>query len=100
MASPMLITVDEAKLHLRIDHDADDSDIELKILAASETLVQYVDWTEIPDEIPAAMKAACLQLVGILYTDRDVEYMDKWQQGFLPFSVTNLIWHLRIPAIC
>lgn len=103
----MIITLQEAKEHLRIDHDAEDADLTLKIEAASRMILEYVkrsesDYDEDSDgilEVPYTMKMACLIMVGILYRDRDGTESDKWQQGFLPFSVTALIYNLRDPSL-
>lgn len=103
----MIVSLEQVKEHLRIDHDAEDADLTLKIKAASRMILEYVkrsesDYDEDSDgilEVPYTMKMACLIMVGILYRDRDGTESDKWQQGFLPFSVTALIYNLRDPSL-
>lgn len=105
----MLISIEYAKRHLRIDHDADDSDIELKIAGASDALIRYLkeaakefinDSGDIMDDkVPDGVKCAALQLVGMLYKDRDGGMMGKWVHGYLPFAVTSLIYDMRKPSV-
>ena len=38
-----LITLEEAKAHLLVDHDDDDSDIERKLQEASSAVLSYLD---------------------------------------------------------
>lgn len=64
------VTIDEAKLHMRVDHDAEDSYIEGLILAA-ETHVRMYLGDDFPDPMPASIKAAVLLLVGDLYENRE-----------------------------
>lgn len=103
----MIVSLEQVKDHLRIDHDAEDADLTLKIQAASLMILEYVrrsesDYEQDSDDVldvPYSMKMACLIMVGILYRDRDGTESDKWQQGYLPFSVTALIYNLRDPAV-
>lgn len=104
-----LVTLDEAKEHLRVDHDADDSDIKLKIAGVSAIIIDYIKdgVKKIIDENGQPIesmelnrvKIAVLLLLGILYKDRDSEFMNQWQLGFLPDSVTALIYSLRTPTV-
>jgi hypothetical protein len=97
-----LISLDEANLHLRRDSSDDDSDVELKIMAASEAITEYLRpwgsvWLQAEDsngnpmfdsagrEVPATdsagdkigvktvVKQACLLLVGEFYKSREGE---------------------------
>jgi hypothetical protein len=103
----MIVSLQEAKDHLRIDNDAEDADLTLKIQASSQIILDYLrksesDYGEDSDgilETPTSVKMACLILVGILYRDRDGEESKNWNQGYLPFSVTALIYQLRNPAL-
>lgn len=104
-----LITLKEAKDHLRVDHDADDADIELKIAAVSSIIIDYLkdsaqkiidDSGEIIESNDLnRVKISVLLLLGILYKDRDGEFMNQWKLGFLPDSVTALIYSLRTPTV-
>lgn len=104
-----LITLDEAKEHLRVDHDFDDNDIELKISGVSGSIIAYLksgadnfidkDGNVIVNSIPPEVKIASKLLLGMIYKDRDGEQMEKYQQGYLPFQVTCHIYHLRVPTM-
>lgn len=90
-----LITLSEAKRHLRILSDDQDQDIAAKALAASQIVVDYIDradieWTEAT--VPASVKAAVLLVLGALFEDRE---------GGDPIgrAVTSLLMHYRRPAL-
>jgi len=119
----MLVTLDEAKLHLRVDHDADDDDITLKIEAASAAVLAYVDDSQYlfldtgGDEIDlfdtstdqAAHRAkhlcrqATLLMVGEFYRNREPAATDvvpeRFGYGYLPRAVVALLTPLRVPTI-
>lgn len=65
-----LVTLAEAKLHLRIDHDDEDAAIAMMIAAASEAVSDVVAAVD-PDEIPARIKLAVLARVAIMFDNRD-----------------------------
>lgn len=67
-----LVTLEEAKAHLRILSDDEDPDIQLKVEAASDILLDYIKrpdavWTE--SDAPPLVKAATLLMVRTLYDD-------------------------------
>jgi hypothetical protein len=119
----MLVTLDEAKLHLRVDHDADDDDITLKIEAASAAVLAYVEDSQYlfldtgGDEIDlfdtstdqAAHRAkhlcrqATLLMVGEFYRNREPAATDvvpeRFGYGYLPRAVVALLTPLRVPTI-
>lgn len=117
----MLITLAQAKAHLRVTHDAEDDQIAEFIEAASEAVVAYLksgadefldtpgDPTPIQDssgdvvdyDVPARVKAATKILVGALFRNRDSVNPDAdgWREGFLPPAVTALLYPLRDPAL-
>lgn len=109
----MLITLAQAKEHLRIDADDGDADLELKIHAASGAVMNYlkssspyqVDENGEPvmvDEAPVpkfeVYAATCLML-GYLNRDRDEDGDHAYEQGYLPKPVTALLYPLRDPAL-
>lgn len=105
----MFVTLEEAKLHLRVDGDAEDSDITLKVHAASGAVRGYLksaadlylgeDGTPDLDKVPFEVKAATLLMLGHLYKDRDEDSSNAYSQGFLPRPVTALLYPLRDPAL-
>jgi hypothetical protein len=116
----MLVTLAEAKLHLRIDEqdsagNADDSDLTLKIHAASGAVLNYIrgsgetflDSSGNPETdtagdivgVPYEVKAAVLLLLGDFYKEREALNAANWTQGFLPISVMSLLYPYRQPTI-
>lgn len=104
-----LVTLDQAKEHLRIDDDAGDADLQLKIQAGSAAILAYVqgsrqlivgsDASLIDGEPLRRTQTALLMLLGWLDRNRGGEEEEKLKQGELPFSVTMLIYDLRRPTI-
>ena len=101
----MLVTLAEARDHLRSDSVDDDADLTIKIHAASGSVINYLKAPAFIDEtgaiiesaVPFEVKAATLLLVGYLYKDRDDD--GEYQQGYLPRPVTALLYPLRDPAL-
>ncbi|MCI0190725.1 head-tail connector protein [Cronobacter sakazakii] len=104
-----LVTLLQAKEHLRIDDDAGDADLTLKIQAGSAAILAYVqgsrdlivnrDGALIEGEPLRRTQTALLMLLGWLDRNRGGEEEEKLQQGELPLSVTMLIYDLRRPTI-
>jgi hypothetical protein len=122
----MLVTLQEARDHLRSDTTADDSDLTLKIQAASGAVLNYlkgaspwqyeydsnlgVQLDSAQQPIPLLdssgqkilrweVRAAVLLMVGYLYKDRDENPDGEYEQGYLPKPITALLYALRDPAI-
>lgn len=119
----LLVTVDEAKDHLRVDHALDDDDIELKIEAASAAVLDYIgdsqymfldtggDLLDLEDTSPdqaglralARVRQATFLLLTDWYTNRAPTATDvvdpKFGFGFLPRAVVALLHSLRTPTI-
>lgn len=102
-----LVTYDEAVLHLRLDQDTDETDVQMAIDAASEVVLKYLDRpadffdtsgeTIVAGNIPANVKKAVLFLTGVLYRDRDGAAAADISTGNLPGTV---VWLLgRDPAM-
>ncbi len=105
-----LITMDEAKRHLNLDHNADDLLIEEMRLAASDIIIDYLkmdvndstfDWVDNNGEpskyVPYKVKAAVKLTLGALYENRDG---DNWRAP-QPISdaVVSLLYRTRDPAM-
>lgn len=123
-----LITLEEAKAHLLVDHDDDDIDIERKLQEASAAVLTYLDGAPIGqperDEQGAVVrdddgeivylrdgddlvvryeiKASIKLLLGELYKHReaeqDGEIPSQHGYGYLPRPVVALLYPLRKPA--
>lgn len=64
-----MLTLEETKLHLRVDHGAEDTAITAMIAAAEASVREYLNAQTLPNEPP--VRAACLMLVGSLYVCRE-----------------------------
>jgi len=109
----MLVSLARAKSHLRITGTDDDSDVELKLKAASRAVLRYIDSDQDfldtfgePDEesdgvalgIPDDIQAATLLLLGDLYKEREGVNASQWEHGFLPVAVVSLLYSYRTPT--
>lgn len=118
----MLVTVDEARDHLRSDTDADTADLTAKIQAASDAVLDYVG-TLVPrdtagdpfldssgaligvtERVVTRLKQATLITVGYLYRERagSQEYAVPSAFGYgysLPQGATALLYPLRRPTV-
>lgn len=99
----MLLTVKQAADHLRIDDYADEvADLTLKIEAASEIVLGYVERTEEDYQedssgdstVPKILQSAVLLLVGDMYRHRDTE-MKEYNGAALPPAVRAILYPLK-----
>lgn len=113
--SGYLVTMDQARAHLRVDEDSEESDLELNIMAASAAVVDYLgEYAEsFADSdgrvlagatVPARVQQAALITVGYLYRERDgsQDYAVPEQYGYgysLPKGATALLYSLRKPVL-
>lgn len=104
-----LVTLAEAKAHLRIDDDYGDADLTLKIQGGSAALLSYIQGSRqlvvdeqgklIDGEPLSRMKTAMLVLLGYMDRNRGAEEEQKLMRGELPLAVTMLIYDLRRTTI-
>jgi hypothetical protein len=118
-----LITVAQARSHVRVDHDAEDAQLDEFIESASAAVVNYLksgadvflNTLGLPEEIysddsppqviayavPAEVQVATKILVAHFFRNRDGREpnADGWQPGYLPPAVTALLYPLRDPAL-
>lgn len=114
----MLVTLQQARDHLRSDDSDDDNDLELKVLAASAVVMNYIQYLDesielftdtngdpltdtdglVPD-VPYAIKAATLLLIGYLYRNRDGDPDKAFSHNQLPWDVTALLAPYRDPSL-
>jgi len=66
-----LLTLDEAKLHCRIDHYDEDALLGALIATATAAVADYMNVTSVDSTAPAPVKSAALLLVGTLYEHRE-----------------------------
>lgn len=109
----MLVGLNEAKAQLRQDSNDDDGYITMLIHAASGMVLNYLkrDLNDLTSDdlidydsegviiMEEETRMATLYLIGMLYRDRDGQMSDKWQQGYLPYPVTAMLYPLRDPAL-
>lgn len=65
-----MITIAEAKQHLRVLHDLEDDLIQIYLDAALGHVAEYLG-DDLPDPMPSAIQAAVLLLTGDLYLFRE-----------------------------
>lgn len=70
-----LVTLAQAKAHLRVIHDDEDGDIRLKLSAATRMAIVYLDRDvyESQEELDAAIAAGVARSYPLLATDDDME---------------------------
>jgi hypothetical protein len=121
----MLITLQQAKAHIRITHDGDDSTIEGLIAGASAAVVTYLkdyaltflNTAELPEEVldensppevidyavPEDIKVAVKILVAEWFKNReakqDGEIDSQFGYGYLPRAVIAILYPYRTPTL-
>lgn len=111
----MLVSLQQARDHLRSDATDDDSDLTLKIHAASAAVLNYIrngadiftdssgepilDSNGAPIGIPYEVQAATLLMIGYLYKDRDSDPDKAYEYGYLPKPVMSLLYPHRVPSL-
>lgn len=98
-----LVTLEEAKAHLRVMHFDEDSTIAIYMNAATEIVVDYIkkpehEWTD--TNVPFLIKAAVLLVLTGLYENRGDEAEPDYSQadGYLAKPVTAILHRYRDPA--
>jgi len=69
-----MLTLDQTKLHLRIDHDDEDDLITGLMTAATAVCAHHLDLPveQLTTTTPSAIKSAALLLIGSLYQNREL----------------------------
>lgn len=113
MATPMLVTLEQVKADLRMDHNLDDADITLKILASSAAVFNYLKvphdyYSDSTGAIPVLDSSGTLdvpfevQAAVILMTRElclDAKERTVWDPNYLPRPVVALLYPLRDPGL-
>lgn len=117
-----LITLAQARAHVRVDHEVEDAQLDEFIESASAAVVNYLkggadvflNTLGLPEEIygdspaevvayavPPEVQVATKLLVAYFFRNRDGRepIPDGWQHGYLPLAVIALLYPLRDPAL-
>lgn len=100
-----LVSLDEVKLMLRIDHEDDDATLEMYIAAATVAIVAYLkDPTLLsvdspPQELDERVKAGIIMLVGYWYRSPDNNQDGAFERGYLPMPITAMLYPMRDPTL-
>ncbi|MBZ1392287.1 head-tail connector protein [Psychrobacter pacificensis] len=93
-----LITLDEAKHHLRYDDDANDAALTMYIAAAESAINRYIN-TDVPAAGLADVKVAALMLIGYFDENRNADKDTPTNGNYLPQPVVSLLYPYRQPVI-
>lgn len=108
MAVANLVTLQQAKDHLKVIDDAYNDDLSLKLDAAESIVLDYLNTTEARraetvlwtgDTVPALVHAAILLQCGELYKFRGDSDGPTHEPGQLSPVVTNLLRRSRDPVL-
>ena len=90
----MIVTLDEVKVHLRIDQNAEDAYLESLIRQAQAVAEDYCR-VPFSDEAPEPVRLAVLLFVGFYYENRDVP--DQQTYNTMRTAFQNLLYPYRDP---
>jgi len=108
---PAFVTLEEARAHLAVDHDADNAMIQSQVEQASAIILDFLKLPAVPaswgegtggtggtgDEpsgVPQLVKASTLLIVGELYKNREAGEVNVLSEG-----VKSLLRRSRHPAL-
>ncbi len=91
----MVLTVDEAKQHLRIEYDEEDELIEKLILQAQAAAEDFCR-VSFEEDVPEPVRLACLLFVSYHYENRDIPDMTTYKSMRMAFE--HLLYPHRDPA--
>lgn len=97
-----IITFDETKRHLKVDHDEDDDEITEIAADASALILNYLkvpedQWQDTnlqPASVPRPVRAAALKVAAALYENRDGSGTPALSQ-----DVKDMVHRFRDPAL-
>jgi hypothetical protein len=103
-ADPLLVTLETAKVHLRVTDTGHDPDITQKLAASSAAIRDYLkdrnDPTWTADTVPAYVAAAVLFLLAHVYEHRGDEFgADSDNDDRVWSAIANLCRRARDPAL-
>ena len=91
----MLISLEEAKTHLRIEHDEEDEYLTGLILQAQAAAEDYCRVQFSEEEPPEPVRLALLLFVGFYYENRDIPDMTTYKAMRMAFDA--LLYPYRDP---
>ena len=91
----MLITLSEAKTHLRIEHDEEDEYLAGLIRQAQAAAEDYCRVTFPDEDPPEPVRLALLLFVGFYYENRDIPDMTTYKAMRMAFDA--LLYPYRDP---
>ncbi len=87
-----VVTLAEAKAHLRVDQSAEDSTIQIYVDAADDYICNFLNQSPPPQS--ASIKAAALLLVGDMYQNRESQIVGASVAENV--AVKNLLYPYRV----
>ena len=91
----MILTIEEVKAHLRIQHDEEDDLIE-GFIAQAEAVADDYCRVQFPDPAPEPVRLAVLLMVSHYYENRDNP--DRQVYMTMRIAFENLLYPYRDPA--
>ena len=101
----MIVTVDEVKTHLRIQHDEEDEYIAGLIAQAQTAAEDYCrvqfeptddEGNPIETDVPQPVRLAVILMTSFYYENRDIPDMTTYKATRMAFD--NLLYRYRDPA--
>ena len=90
----MIVTVEEVKTHLRIQHDEEDEYIE-GLIAQAQTAAEDYCRVEFDDEAPEPVRLAVILMTSFYYENRDIPDMTTYKAMRMAFD--SLLYSYRDP---
>ena len=103
----MIVTVDEVKTHLRIQHNEEDAYIESLIKQAQTAAEDYCrvqfepvddEGTPIETDVPEPVRLAVILMTSFYYENRDIPDMTTYKATRMAFD--SLLYPYRDPEKC
>lgn len=88
----MVVTVEEVKMHLRVDHDEEDAYLE-GLIAQAQAVAEDYCRVSFPDEAPEPVRLAVLLMISHYYENRDNP--DKQVYVTMRLAFENLLYPYR-----
>lgn len=92
------IDLADVKAYLRVDHDDDDSLLDLLVKSACDYAEEFLNWDDLDDktkdDIPAAVELACVRMVASWYEQRRDDVTSETVEGY-SYSIDDIPWSAR-----